>query len=155
EAIGLPVDVQDEASIQTMTERAVGVFGRLDILVNNAGIAISNPPQDTTAEEWHRVLDVNLSGVFLCSKAAYPHMVVAGGGKILNIGSMFSIFAQEALSSYAASKGGVVQLPKSLAPAWAKDSIQVNAILPGWVRTELTAGAQTNPERHAAIVGRI
>ena len=88
------------------------------------------------------VIDTNLTSAFLCSQAAYPHMVRAGGGKIINIGSMMSVLAASYALPYGASKGGIVQLARSLAVAWAKDNIQVNTILPGWVDTELTRNAR-------------
>ena len=155
QAMGLPTDVQDEASVQAMVKATVHAFGRVDILVNNAGIGIRNAPQDYTLAEWNQVLNVNLTGVFLCSKEVYPHMVNAGVGKIINIGSMFSLFGSEGVASYAASKGGVVQLSKSLAVAWAKDNVQVNTILPGWIHTELTAPVKARPEHYNAITARI
>ena len=109
--------------------------GRIDILVNNAGMAIRKPPQDYSAAEWRQVIDVNLSSAFYCAHAAYPHMCRAGGGKIINIASMMSIFGTPFAVAYGASKGGLVQMTKGLATAWAKDNIQSNAILPGWIDT--------------------
>src|SRR5690606_5492198 len=88
DAIALEADVLDEQACRSLVDRAAAHFGRLDILVNNAGIAIRKPPQAYTAEEWHRVLDSNLTSAFLCSHAAYPHMKKAGGGKIISIGSI-------------------------------------------------------------------
>ena len=117
-------------------------FGRLDILVNNAGTTVRKQPQDLTAEDWHLVMNTNLTSVFFCSQAAYPHIVKAGGGKIINIGSMMSLFASSYATPYAASKGAIVQLARSMAIAWAKDNIQVNTILPGWIDTELTRKAR-------------
>ena len=155
QAMGLPTDVQDEASVQAMVEATVSAFGRVDILVNNAGIVIAKAPQDYTLDEWDQVVNVNLTGIFLCSKEVYPHMVTAGGGKIINIGSMFSVFGSGGAASYAASKGGVVQLSKSLAVAWAKDNVQVNTILPGWIHTELIDHIKARPERYNAITARI
>ena len=152
-ALCMATDVQIEASVQAMVQAAVKAFGRVDILVNNAGINIRKAPQDYTLEEWQQVLNTNLTGVFLCSKAVYPYMVQAGGGKIINIGSMTSIFGSSVSPAYAASKGGVVQFTKSLALFWAKDRIQVNAILPGWIHTDLTATASS--ERYNAIKARI
>jgi 2-deoxy-D-gluconate 3-dehydrogenase len=154
QAMGLPTDVQDEASVQAMVEATVNAYGGVDILVNNAGIAIGNAPQNYTLEEWNRVVNVNLTGAFLCSKEVYPHMVTAGGGKIINIGSMFSIFGSEGAASYAASKGGVVQLSKSLAVAWAKDNVQVNTILPGWIHTDLVTHIKARPKSYNAITAR-
>jgi 2-dehydro-3-deoxy-D-gluconate 5-dehydrogenase len=153
QALSVATDVQDEASVQAMVHAAVEAFGRVDILVNNAGINIRKAPQDYTLEEWQQVLHTNLTGVFLCSRAVYPYMLKAGGGKIINIGSMTAIFGSSVAPAYAASKGGVVQLTKSLALFWAKDNIQVNVILPGWIHTDLTASASA--ERYNAIKARI
>jgi 2-deoxy-D-gluconate 3-dehydrogenase len=152
-ALSVAADVQDEASVQAMVQMTMETFGGVDILVNNAGINIRKAPQDYTLEEWQRVVNTNLTGVFLCARAVYPHMVAAGGGKIINIGSMTSIFGSSVAPAYAASKGGVVQFTKSLAVFWAKDNIQVNAILPGWIHTDLTATTAT--ERYNSIKARI
>jgi len=140
------VDVTAAASCQAMVAAVVERFGRLDILVNNAGINIRKQPEDYAPEEWQQVLDTNLTGAFLCAQAAYPAMVNAGGGKIINIGSMMSIFGAPFAVPYAASKGGIVQMTKALATAWAKDNIQVNAVLPGWIDTELTRRARAQIE---------
>jgi len=120
----------------------VARLGRLDILVNNAGINIRKVPHELSLAEWRQVIDVNLTSIFTCSHAAYGVMRDAGGGEIINIGSMLSIFGAPFAPAYGASKGGVVQLTKSLATAWAKDNIQVNAVLPGWIDTELTQRAR-------------
>ena len=116
--------------------------GRLDILVNNAGMSIRKQPEQYTLAEWHTVMDSNLTSAFLCSHAAYPEMKKGGAGKIINIGSMMSIFGAPFATAYAASKGGMVQMTKAMATAWAKDNIQVNAILPGWIDTALTRRAR-------------
>ena len=134
----LEVDVTDEAACRKMVADTVARLGRLDILINNAGINIRKPPHELALAEWRQVIDVNLTSIFTCSQAVYPVMRDAGGGKIINIGSMLSIFGAAFAPAYGASKGGVVQLTKSLATAWAKDNIQVNAVLPGWIDTELT-----------------
>jgi 2-dehydro-3-deoxy-D-gluconate 5-dehydrogenase len=136
------LDVLKEASCHAAVRQAVERFGRLDILVNNAGTTVRKQPQDLTAEDWHLVMNTNLTSAFFCSQAAYPHMVKAGGGKIINIGSMMSLFASSYATPYAASKGAIVQLARSMAIAWAKDNIQVNTILPGWIDTELTRKAR-------------
>jgi 2-dehydro-3-deoxy-D-gluconate 5-dehydrogenase len=136
------VDVTSEASCREMVQKTVDRFSRLDILVNNAGTNIRKQPQEYTLDEYRTVLDTNLTSAFACSQAAYPHMVRAGGGKIINIGSMMSIFGASFTAPYAASKGGIVQLSKALATAWAKDNIQVNAVLPGWIDTDLTRQAR-------------
>jgi 2-dehydro-3-deoxy-D-gluconate 5-dehydrogenase len=145
-ALGLPVEVSDEASCRAMVEAAASRMGRVDILVNNAGIAIRKPPEAYTLDDWRKVIDINLTGAFLCAQAVYPHMVKAGGGKIINIGSMLSIFGMPYTVAYGASKGGIVQMGRSLAAAWAKDNIQVNAILPGWINSDLTRSARVEVE---------
>jgi 2-deoxy-D-gluconate 3-dehydrogenase len=141
-ALAIAVDVADEASVEALVRATVDRCGRLDILVNNAGTNVRKQPQDYTLDEWHKVLDTNLTSAFLCSRAAYAPMKAAGGGKIINIGSMMSIFGVSFSPAYGPSKGGLVQLTKSLATAWAKDNIQVNAVLPGWIDTELTQNAR-------------
>jgi 2-deoxy-D-gluconate 3-dehydrogenase len=141
-AISIGVDVSKEDSVAAMVKATVANLGRLDILVNNAGINIRKVPQDLPLAEWHQVIDTNLTSAFLCSKAVYPEMKKAGGGKILNNGSMMSIFGAPFAPAYAASKGGMTQLTKALATAWAKDNIQVNCFLPGWIDTELTQKAR-------------
>jgi 2-deoxy-D-gluconate 3-dehydrogenase len=151
----IALDVADESSCKALIDETVARYGRLDILVNNAGTSIRKPPESYTAAEWHTVLDTNLTGALFCSQAAYPAMKKAGGGKIINIGSMYSIFGTSYGAAYAASKGGLVQLTKSLAIAWAKDNIQVNAVLPGWIDTELTQGARRHvPELHDRVLDR-
>ncbi|MDQ3011353.1 MAG: glucose 1-dehydrogenase [Acidobacteriota bacterium] len=141
-AVAVEVDVTAEASCRAMVAAAVEQFGRLDILINNAGISIRKQPQEYTLAEWQEVMNANLTGPFICAQAAYPEMQRAGGGKIINIGSMMSIFGASFAVPYAASKGGIVQMTKALATAWAKENIQVNAVLPGWIDTNLTRRAR-------------
>jgi len=142
----LELDVADPESCRAVVRQTVEQFGRLDILVNNAGMSVRKPPQDYTIEEWRQVVETNLTGAFACSQAAYEPMRRAGGGKIISIGSMMSIFGSPYAPAYAASKGGIVQLTKSLATAWARDNIQANAVLPGWIDTELTQKAREQVE---------
>ncbi len=146
DALAIEVDVTSEKSVEQLVERARDECGRLDILVNNAGINIRKPPQDLSHAEWKQVLDTNLTSAFLCSRAAYPAMKAAGAGKIINIGSMMSIFGAGFAPAYAASKGGIVQFTKACASAWGRDNIQVNAVLPGWIDTDLTRSARKEVE---------
>jgi len=141
-ADAIPVDVLKEESCRALIAGTMKVHGRLDILVNNAGMSIRKQPEELALAEWHTVLDSNLTSAFLCSNAAFPAMKKAGAGKIVNIGSMMSIFGAPFATAYAASKGGMVQMTRSMATAWAKDNIQVNAILPGWIDTALTRRAR-------------
>jgi 2-deoxy-D-gluconate 3-dehydrogenase len=142
QVLALQADVTQEDACNALVRETLARFGRLDILVNNAGTNIRKPPQDYTLDEWKTVMDTNLTSAFLCSKAAYPALVAAGGGKIINTGSMTSLFGASFAMPYSASKGGIVQLSKALATAWAKDNIQVNTILPGWIDTDLTRQAR-------------
>src|SRR5437868_409255 len=141
-AVALVADVCDERACRDMVDDAARRLGRLDILVNNAGINIRKQPHEYSLEEWQRVLSANLTSAFVAAQAAYPHFVRAGGGKIVNIGSMMSMFGASFAAPYGASKGGIVQLTRSLACAWAKENIQVNAVLPGWIDTALTRRAR-------------
>jgi 2-deoxy-D-gluconate 3-dehydrogenase len=143
DALALAVDVADERSVEALVAATVAQCGRLDILVNNAGINIRKPAHELALDEWRQVLDVNLTSAFLCSRAVHPHMKAGGGGKIVNIGSMLSLFGASFAPAYGASKGGIVQLTRSLAVAWAADNVQVNAVLPGWVDTALTRTARS------------
>ena len=141
-AIAIAADITDEKACRGMVDEAAQKLGRLDILINNAGINIRKRPEEYKLEEWHRVLESNLTSAFVACQAAYPHMQRAGAGKIVNIGSMMSIFGASFVAPYGASKGGIVQLTRALACAWAKDNVQVNAVLPGWIDTALTRRAR-------------
>jgi 2-dehydro-3-deoxy-D-gluconate 5-dehydrogenase len=141
-AVALTVDVTDEASCRAMVDQTAARLGRLDILVNNAGTNLRKQPEEYSLEEWRMILETNLTSAFMCSQAAYPAMKQAGGGKIIMIGSMMTIFGASFTSAYAATKGGIVQLAKALACAWAKDGIQVNSVLPGWIDSALTRRAR-------------
>ena len=146
EVLELGVDVRRESQITSMVEETLEAFSRIDVLVNNAGINIRKMPQDLSSEEYDEVLEVNLRSAFLCSKAVYPAMKEAEGGKIINIGSMTSLFGGGKLIAYGTSKGGIVAMTRALAVAWAPDNIQVNAILPGWIDTDLTRRARVELE---------
>ena len=142
DALALTVDVTDERSVEALVADAVQQCGRIDILINNAGINIRKPAHELPVAQWQQVIDTNLTSAFVCSRAVHPHLKRAGGGKIINIGSMLSIFGASFAPAYGASKGGIVQLTKSLAVGWAADNIQVNAVLPGFIDTELTRQAR-------------
>jgi 2-deoxy-D-gluconate 3-dehydrogenase len=154
-AVAIEADVTDRNAVKNAVARTADQFGRLDILVNNAGINIRKPPQDLAADEWDAVISTNLTSAFLCSQAAHAAMKTTGGGKIINIGSMMSIFGASFAPAYAASKGGIVQFTRSCACAWAADNIQVNAILPGWIDTELTQRARQEVDGlHGKVLAR-
>ena len=154
-ALAVEADVAESAAHQRMAETVAERLGGIDILVNNAGTNIRKRPEDLDEHEWRTVLDTNLTSAFLASKACYPFMKRAGGGKILNNGSMMSIFGAPWAAPYAASKGGMVQLTRALATAWAADGIQVNCFLPGWIDTALTRRARREVEGlHDKVLAR-
>jgi 2-deoxy-D-gluconate 3-dehydrogenase len=141
-AESIAVDVTDPASITAMVEETAKRCGRLDILVNNAGTNIRNRPETYKLEDWHTIINTNLTSGMLASQAAYPYLKAHGCGRVINNGSMLSIFGLPLHVAYGASKGGVVQMTKSTAVAWAADGITVNVILPGWIDTDLTRKAR-------------
>jgi 2-dehydro-3-deoxy-D-gluconate 5-dehydrogenase len=148
-------DVTDEHAVAALFQELMLRHGRLDILVNNAGGTVRKPTHDLSLDEWRHVMDTNLTSTFLCCRAAHALMKESGGGKIINIGSMLSIFGAPYAAVYGASKGGVVQFTRSIATGWAADNIQANAVLPGWIDTELTQGArQQVPGLYERVLAR-
>jgi 2-dehydro-3-deoxy-D-gluconate 5-dehydrogenase len=138
----IALDVAEPESCRAAIAEVLDRFGRLDILVNNAGMSIRKQPETYEFSEWLQVINTNLNGAFVLCQAAHAPMKRQGGGKIINIGSMMSIFGGAYAAPYSSSKGAIVQMSKSLATAWARDNIQVNSVLPGWIDTELTRDAR-------------
>lgn len=140
EAIAIKMDVTKEDEVNAMVEKVVERFGKIDILFNNAGIVINGKAEETSYEDWYKVIDINLNGVFLVSKAVGKVMIEQKKGSIVNISSMSGIIVNtpQCQASYNASKAGVIMLTKSLAMEWAKHNIRVNTIAPGYMKTELT-----------------
>jgi 2-deoxy-D-gluconate 3-dehydrogenase len=136
-AIGVKADVSKEDDVNRMVAETVEQLGRVDILFNNAAISWGVAPEKLTIEDWDQFIAIDLTSCFLCSKAVHPEMVKVGGGKIINVGSAITQKAMGKLVHYAAAKGGMDHMTQSLALAWGKDNIQVNAILPGLVHTEM------------------
>lgn len=139
ETISVPADVTDESDVEAMVEQTVDAFGAIDVLVNNAGIARTAPAYEMSLETWKEVIDVNLTGVFLCTKHAGGWMVDNGGGTIINMASMSAFVANYPMEevNYHASKGGVVSFTRQLASEWAEHGVRANAIAPGYIRTEM------------------
>ena len=155
QAEAIEVNVDEEASVEALVKGTMARFGRLDVLINNAGMNIRKPVESLALGEWQQVLGTNLTSAFLASRACHPIMKKQGGGKIINIGSMMSIFGASFAPAYAASKGGIVQLTRAMAAGWAGDNIQVNAVLPGWIDTELTRNARAEvPGLHDNVLRR-
>jgi len=136
-SLALQVDVSNADDVAQMAQKTMETFGRIDILVNNAGIFSIVPSVELSLTEWQNCLDINLTGVFLCSQAIGHEMIKAGRGTIINIGSILSFIAFPGRAAYAASKGGVIQLTKVLGVEWAPHGVTVNAIAPGMIRTEI------------------
>lgn len=154
-AIPVALDVRDHASIQRMSEEAIQAYGKIDILVNNAGCNVRKPALDISWDEWNLVLDTNLRGTFFVSQAIARHMIPAGYGRIVNIGSVTSVFGYAGLTPYCASRGGVKQLTMSLADDWGQHGITVNCLAPGWFRTEQNKVLYENKEWLEYLCDRI
>jgi len=153
--VAIRADLSDPEQVDRIVPDAVRAFDRVDILVNNAGAIGRKPAHEVTLEEWHGVLQVNLHAVFrLCQDAARV-MMPRGRGKIINIASLMSVQGGILIAAYTASKGAVAQLTKLLANEWAPHGINVNAIVPGYVATEMTQALQQDPVRNPAILARI
>jgi 2-deoxy-D-gluconate 3-dehydrogenase len=154
-AVPLQVDLTDRDQVTVLVDRAVEALGGLDVLVNSAGAQIRHPAEQFPLADWDTVLSINLEAVWLLCQAAGRHMLAQGSGKIINIASMQSFFGGITIPAYAASKGGVAQLTKALSNEWASRGINVNAIAPGYMTTEMNAALIGNPEREPAILARI
>jgi 2-deoxy-D-gluconate 3-dehydrogenase len=153
--VALRGDLADRKTPGVLVDATVEAFGRVDILVNNAGLIRRTPAVDCGPDDWDTVIEVNLSAVFRLCQAAGRHMLTAGRGKIVNIASLLSFQGGISVPAYAASKGGVAQLTKALANEWAARGVNVNAIAPGYVRTDNTAALQADPTRNRQILERI
>lgn len=153
--VPLSADLEDPGEVDTVIPQATKALGRVDILVNNAGTITRSPALNVTPDDWHRVLQVNLHAVFRLCQAATREMLPRKRGKIINVASLMSFEGGILVSPYAASKGAVGQLTKALANEWAPHGINVNAIAPGYMATDLTRALQEDPARNPAILARI
>ncbi len=154
-ALGVRGDLAERATAAAIVGEAIAHFGKLDVLVNNAGLIRRSPAASLAEADWDTVIEVNLSSVFRLAQAAGAHMLERGRGKIVNIASLLSFQGGVLVAAYAASKGGVAQLTKALANEWAAKGVNVNAIAPGYVRTDNTAALQNDPTRNRQILERI
>jgi NAD(P)-dependent dehydrogenase (short-subunit alcohol dehydrogenase family) len=154
EAIFVETDVTLKVDTEKMVAQTIETYGKLDILFNNAGIAMRLPVAELPEEDWHRCLDVNLTGVFLCAKAAIPAMQKNGGGSIINMSSIYGVVGADVRAAYVASKGGVTNLTRGMALDYAENNIRVNCICPGFVETPLVAGVIKTPEEYQALADK-
>ena len=153
--LGLQADVTNAAEIAKTVERAIQELGSIDILVNNAGINIRQPTVDLPLEDWQKVLDINLTGPFICTKAVAPHMIQKGWGRIIHLSSILGHVGLAGRPAYTATKGGIVLLTKTQALEFATKGITVNAICPGPFETPMNLPLLQNPELYKAFVAKI
>jgi NAD(P)-dependent dehydrogenase (short-subunit alcohol dehydrogenase family) len=154
-ALPVPGDVSDEVAVRGMAEAVLGEFGRLDVLVNNAGVSLIVPAEETTSADWRRVLEVNLTGPFLMSREFGREMLRRGSGSIVNISSVAGLLGIANRAAYNASKHGLIGLTRTLAAEWGGRGVRVNAVCPGWVKTEMDEEDQAGGGyTDADIVGR-
>ncbi len=154
EAISVQTDVTISANTERMVTETVSTYGNLDILISSAGIAMRLPVADLPEEDWHRCLDVNLTGVYLCAKAAIPAMRKNGGGSIVNLSSIYGLVGADVRAAYVAAKGGVTNLTRGMALDYAEEDIRINCICLGFVETPLVAGVVQTPQEYRNLADR-
>ena len=133
----IQADISDPTQVEKMVEKAINEFGRIDVLINNAGIIEDNRLENMDLDSWNRVISVNLTGTFNCTKTVIKYMKRQGGGKIINISSVVGEIGNIGQSNYAASKGGVIAFTKTVAKEYAKNGININAVAPGFIKTKM------------------
>ncbi len=154
-ALSIPTDVTDQAAIEAMVEKAVAEFGHIDILMNNAGAAVTKPAEEITMEEWDNVVNVDLRGAFMVAQACGKQMIKQNGGRIINTISVYGYVGGKLVIPYVAAKGGLAQVTKGLAMEWAKYNINVNALVPGYIITEINKDEFANEKVYNSIVRKI
>jgi 2-deoxy-D-gluconate 3-dehydrogenase len=155
EALAVRCDVTRAEDVEAMVQRAVTEFGRVDILVNNSGVVDTTTLLDQEPESWDRVMDTNLRGVYLTTRAVGRHLVAQGSGKVINIASNFGLMGASHHAAYSASKAAVIAFTRSMAVEWARHNIQVNAVAPGYFETDINAGLRTDAQATDMVLRRI
>jgi gluconate 5-dehydrogenase len=150
-AVAAPFDVTDRAAV----DAGVAALGRVDVLVNNTGMTLRKPLVELGADEWQQLLDVNLTSAFLVARAVAPGMIERGGGKIVNVCSVMSELARPTTGGYAATKGALKMLTRSMCAEWARHGIQANGLAPGYIRTDLTEPLQADAEFDTWLRARV
>jgi NAD(P)-dependent dehydrogenase (short-subunit alcohol dehydrogenase family) len=144
-ALVATTDVSRYDEVEALVARTIEALGGLDILVNNSGIARTTPLAEATPDDWRAIVDVNLTGVFNGCRAVAPHLIARGRGKVINLASVLGAVGLPGYALYAATKGGVIALTRTLGVEWARHNIQVNAIAPGWFVTDMNEAAFADP----------
>jgi NAD(P)-dependent dehydrogenase (short-subunit alcohol dehydrogenase family) len=154
-ALAIEADVTNDAEVAAMVEQSIAALGHIDILVNNAGINIRKPTLELSEAEWQEVMATNLTGPFLVSRAVAPQMIERGWGRIINMGSIQSFIAMPGRPAYNATKGGLMQLTRTMALEWAHQGVNVNALCPGPFDTPLNRSLRDNPAAYQAFLSKI
>ncbi|MEH0628436.1 3-oxoacyl-ACP reductase family protein [Streptomyces stelliscabiei] len=154
-ALAVPTDVSDAASVQALFDTCLEEYGRLDVLVNNAGVTAQVGLADMTEADWDRIFDINVRGMFLCSRAAARHFASTGSGRAINVASVFGLLGRPGFTAYGASKGAVINFTRAAAAEWAKFGAQVNAVAPGYFATDINAELRDDEAAVAKVVRRI